>query len=113
MQGASHLELSNKIARGRGGQKTVHEPFAGPSILVLAAAEDLFRSARHERRRSRTVIAIGDGMPSDPEASDTLAGITAANRDRIPINTIFLGTSKIARRFMRGCHSRTGDTAGI
>ena len=66
---------------------------------MLKGAKKVIDICRESRQARKTIIIVGDGLPSTPKAEPTLEGITDYNTERDQINTVLIQQPN-ARWFM-------------
>jgi len=77
---------------------------------MLDGALALLEISKRSKKEFKTCIAVGDGIPSDPTADETLEGILGANQEQLPWNTILIEDNFIrakAREFMETLSKET------
>ena len=80
------------------------------STHMLAGATSILDVAQLHQSSNRVIIAVGDGLPNQPSAPQTLEGIIFANWQGLPFNTILFGNDPAAVQFMQDLAAATGGT---
>lgn len=62
------------------------------------------------KKRNKAVIVLSDGSPNCPACGPTIAAITGANWQRVPVNTLFVGGSGDGATCMQQLASANGGS---
>ncbi len=104
----SHRPVRATRQQKRQAAAWVDELRAIGTTHMLAGARTLLPIAHRSKKRHRIIIAVGDGLPTDPDPQETLVAIVSENVRRIPWNTILIGSSNAAVEFMSSLSNLTG-----
>ena len=82
---------------------------AGGMTLMAPALTRIIEISNLSRRKSKQIILLSDGEPSDGKET-VLGAARRTNRERTPINTILISRSGSAARFFRQLATEHGGT---
>lgn len=92
----------------RRAEEWVEELRAIGGTYMLDGARTLLPIAHKSRKKHRVIIAVGDGLPTNPDPDETLVSIVSENAHRLPWNTILIGAGEGQEAFMAALARLTG-----
>ncbi|MGE3163493.1 MAG: VWA domain-containing protein [Planctomycetota bacterium] len=82
----------------------------GGATCMAPAAVTTINICNQSRLRHKAVIIVSDGVPNCPGCGETVTAVTAANWQRNPVNTLFIGSEASGSTCMQQIASANGGS---